>query len=137
MRILSIFIMCTFVMQGAVFAAPQCMTAKAAQCSCCKDASQKCSCCSAEVPKKAGNTSRKNVPLSTSSCNCTLPAAPQRHETAAFISENSGFEPLRFAVALPVIMPWECFNYLRASVAATPPPVSLVSSPALYFPLRI
>ena len=136
MRILSIFIMCAFTMQTEAFAAPQCRTATASQCSCCENVSHKCCCCTAEVPKKAGRTSQKNVPLSTSPCNCSAPAAPQRHETAAFVSENSGFDPIHFLSAIHVVMTWHGFNYMRATITAMPPPVSIVSPP-LSFPLRI
>jgi hypothetical protein len=136
MRILSIFIIYALVMQGAVFGAPQCRSVSSSQCPCCEHTSQKCNCCTAEVPKNAGRTSQKNVPLNTSPCNCTAPAAPQRHETAAFISENSGFDPVRFLSAVPVVTTWHGFNYLRTSVAAAPLPRHVFCS-RVFCPLRI
>jgi hypothetical protein len=66
-----------------------------------------------------------------------VPATPQKHKTAAFIYKNSKFELLRFLSAVPAVMTWQGFNYLRTSIATTPPPASLVSSPPLSFPLRI
>jgi hypothetical protein len=65
-----------------------------------------------------------------------MPAAPARHETAVFISEQTSFDLLRFAVAMPVIMPWQGFNYMRTSIAATPPQVFIPCS-RLFSPLRI
>jgi nitrogen regulatory protein PII len=67
---------------------------------------------------------------------CTVPAAQQRHETAAFISENNPLNSLRLLYAVPAVMTWQGFNYLRTSIAATPPPLIVVSPPP-FFPLRI
>jgi hypothetical protein len=131
MRILSIFFICLLPMQGAMFAAPRCVTAKDAICSCCKGSAHKCCCCPAEVPKND-----KKVPLRTSPCACSFPVLPLRHETAAFISENSGFNPIRIISAMPAVMTWQGFNYLRTSIAATSPPIRY-GSPPLSFPLRI
>lgn len=136
MRSISTILICVFMMQGAVFAAPQYRTtAKAMHCCCCKSGSHKCCCCTHDVPDKPGQIPQKNVPLSTLPCNCTMPVAPARHETAAFVSEQTSFDLLRFAVAMPVIMPWQGFNYIRTSISA-PPPV-FISCSRLFCPLRI
>ena len=136
MRILSVFLICLFVMQGAVFAAPQCRTAKSSYCACCKGASHKCCCCTNDATNKPGHVPQKNVPLSTLPCNCTVPAAPQRHETALFVTENNTFNSLRFLSAVPAVMTWQGFNYMRTSIAATAPPL-LISCPRVFCPLRI
>jgi hypothetical protein len=137
MRILSIYIICILMMQGAMFAAPQYGTSIMSQCSCCENASQKCRCCSTEVPANGARTSWKNVLLGSSPCNCSLPAAPKRHETAAVISGNSGSEHVRFISTMPAVMTWQGFNYLRNSTAAIPPPPISLGAPPLSFPLRI
>ena len=136
MRIFSIFLICLFTMQGAVFAAPQCRAVKASHCCCCKGAAHtSCCCCSDNVTEKSGQAPQKNGPVRTASCNCSMPVAPLKHETA-IISGNSGFDPVRFLAVMPVITTWQCFHFLRTSIAETAPPI-LTSCSRVFCPLRI
>lgn len=136
MRIISTFLICLFMMQGAAFAAPQCRSAKATHCSCCMSGSHKCCCCSHNVPDKPGQIPQKNVPLSTLPCNCTMPAAPARHETAVSVTENTTLKSICFLFAVHAVMPWQGFNYMRTSISATPPPIP-ISCSRVFCPLRI